>query len=141
MPEEKFIEFDNDIINKLQTYPNLAINGKVSEKILNSIKYIYDARTLPRKEIEKGALNIFKGIFIKVTRHYAAVGYRTEIGLIYQSYWSEIAEHYYVDYIILEEETHQYEGRSENYILHSRGQWALSPNRESLGEVYEMVKK
>jgi len=128
--DDKYITLDDDIISQLSAFPNLVEDGEVSKKVLDSIEYILDANYFIK---DKSPINTFKGLFVKKTCHYAGVGFRTEIGLIYQDYYSSDGETHYVDYIIVDEETNQYIGNADNYGLNPYGQWTLSADIGNLG--------
>ena len=139
--KHKYLELDDEIVAKLHRH-NLAKNGKVSDVVLNSIKHIIDINCPTMYSEDSEPVNLFKGMYIKKTTHWAGrVGYRTEIGLIVQSYWSPGAKYYYVDYIVVDEETDHYVGNFDQTMLHPHGQWTLSVAIENLGTAKEAVIK
>jgi len=141
MEENIYIKLDEDLISKLHKFPPLAKNGEVSSKVLENLQHILDMESSGVQGNPVECINLFKGMFIKKTSHYATHGDRTEIGLIFQSYLSKSTGNHFVDYIIVDEETNQYVGKVENYSLYWDSRWTLSVAVENLGTVKEPVVK
>jgi len=142
MKEENiYIKLDEDLISKLHKFPTLIENGEVSSKVLENLQYILDMDGSGVQGSPVECINIFKGMFIKKTSHYAMHGDRTEIGLIFQSYLSKSTGNHSVSYIIVDEETDKYVGVVENYSLDSNEKWTLSVAVENLGTAKEPVVK
>ena len=133
-------ELSKKIIDKLErfyslAYPTLALGGRVSIKVKENLQFITDVAKENTAKENVETFNIFSGMFVKITRHYAGIGYRTEIGLIFQSYPRLYTNEHFIDYIIVEIEDDKYVGRVENYLLTDDDSWTISPVRANLGEI------
>ena len=139
--EHVYVELDQSIISKLHKFKGMVKNNGMepSDKVSEGLKNIISTKSPTMKKHHVGPVNTFKGCFIKVTRHWAMVGDRTEIGLIYQDSVSSGTGRHHVDYIVVEEETNQYVGTNDDYILKENGQWIMSVDRDNLGDVSEKV--